>query len=162
MITLSSGEIDFIRLSIENNCRTDGRTKLERTPIEIAYGDMTLKNSNGGCKLKLPDTNNFQLISAKAELEKPENDSPNAGKIELQISSSKLSELSVNKANYLRTKMQDMTTFLNNGLLNYAPLKKLELKKGSLAWKIYLDIFVLGELDYNHLDYQVKLLYINT
>jgi len=49
--------------------------------------------------------------------------------------------------------MQDMTTFLNNGLLNYAPLKKLELKKGSLAWKIYLDIFVLGELDYNHLDY---------
>jgi len=59
MITLSSGEIDFIRLSIENNCRTDGRTKLERTPIEIAYGDMTLKNSNGGCKLKLPDTNNF-------------------------------------------------------------------------------------------------------
>ena len=115
MLTLATGQKEFIRLCIENNCRPDGRAKWDRTPIEIDFGPNTLINSNGSCKLKLPDTQSLLYISAKAEIETPNPNSPNSGIIELQISSSKLSELPLNKANYLKTKLADMAHFIKIG-----------------------------------------------
>jgi exosome complex RNA-binding protein Rrp42 (RNase PH superfamily) len=151
MLTLSSGEKDFIRQCFEHNCRPDGRTKYDRTPIEIDFSPTTLINSNGSCKLKLPDTQSLLYISAKAEIENTIPGNPNSGIVELQISSSKISELPLNKANHLKTKLADMTHFVKTGLLDYIPLDKLCLLEGALCWKIYLDVFVLGELEYNHL-----------
>jgi len=145
MQALSKVEKDFIKLCIENNVRPDGRTKYERSQIEIAFGPNTLCNSNGSCKLKLPDSQSLLYISAKAEISQPSPTCQKSGTIELQIGSSKLTDLSLNKANYLKTKIADITMFLKNGQLDLIPLEKLGLLEGSLAWKVYLDIFVLGE-----------------
>jgi exosome complex RNA-binding protein Rrp42 (RNase PH superfamily) len=100
MSTLSSGEKDFIRQCFEHNCRPDGRTKYDRTPVEIDFSPTTLINSNGSCKLKLPDTQSLLYISAKAEIESTMPGNGNSGILELQISSSKISELPLNKANH--------------------------------------------------------------
>lgn len=153
MILLSSGQKDFIREGLQFNCRPDGRGKLERRPQEISFGENTLCNSNSACKLRLPDTKSYLLISAKAELTKPTENEPNSGILIQKIVSSKLSELNLNQSKYLQAKLADMTKFQEHGLLKYVPKESLGLVEGSLCWLVYIDAYVLGELDYNHLDH---------
>lgn len=153
MILLSGGQKDFISQGLQYNCRPDGRGKYERRPLEISFGENTLCNSNSACKLRLPDTKSYLFISAKAELTKPKENEPNSGILVQKIVSSKLSELNLNQSKYLQAKLADMTKFLENGLLKYTPKESLSLVEGSLCWLIYIDVYVLGELEYNHLDH---------
>ena len=162
MEKLSFEQSNFLKLCLENDCRGDGRCRLSYRPLEFAYGveKNTLCNSNGSCVLRIPDTQALLYVSAKAELGKPKSrkEEPKGknyeGKIELHLNYNKNKDNTLNKSNFIGSKLQNCQNFLQHGLIDLIDLKKLCLVEGSLCWIIHLDIFIVGcDLDYNHLDY---------
>ena len=85
-LKISQSEKDYILQGIEQNIRTDGRTRLEFRPVILETG--ILSQSNGSARLSFRDSSTDILVSIKAEISEPNPLHPNSGKIEIQVSGS--------------------------------------------------------------------------
>ena len=82
------------------------------------------------------------ICGIKAELVKPDADSPNSGSLNVNFEYSSVSSPSA-RSGPPNEKAQSISLFLNNILNSVADKKQLGIKPDEVAWAIFLDIYCL-------------------
>ena len=80
-ILLSEAEKTFICHGVEDNFRADGRCRGDVRPMVLETG--VVSHASGSCHLRLANTD--ILVGVKTELESPEPDAPDRGRIEFFV-----------------------------------------------------------------------------
>lgn len=137
---LSVGEKTFILHGVDADCRNDGRNRCEYRPMELETG--LLPQSHGSARLRIGKTD--VLVAVRVELDTPNADRPNHGKLEFFV------DCSANATPAFEGKGgDDLATEISNILaLAYKTpdafdLTDLCILPQKKCWKIYVDILIL-------------------
>jgi len=136
---LSHSERLFIKKGVELNVRTDGRSRMDYRFFTVKTG--VIPHANGSCRLKLGRTD--VLVSVKAELTKPETESPNLGKLICSVDCTRSSVLEGEEA--LKNLNINLTSGISRLLCESKTLDLTSLCviKGKQVWFLYIDAMVL-------------------
>ena len=147
-ILLSEAEKTFICHGVEDNFRADGRCRGDVRPMVLETG--VVSHASGSCHLRLANTD--ILVGVKTELESPEPDAPDRGRIEFFV------DCSANATPSFEGRGGEGLATDISGVLSRAyssdevlDLKKLLVLSGHTCWILYVDILVL-EVGGNILD----------
>ncbi|XP_053976413.1 exosome complex component RRP42-like isoform X1 [Hylaeus anthracinus] len=139
-ISLSGGEKTFILHGVDADYRNDGRMRCEYRSLEIETKLML--QTNGSARLRIGNTD--ILVGVKVELDIPNADKPNEGKLEFFV------DCSANASPAFEGKGgDDLATEISNTLViayqtrNALDLRTLCILPHKKCWKIYVDVLIL-------------------
>ncbi|XP_076276664.1 exosome complex component RRP42-like isoform X3 [Lasioglossum baleicum] len=139
-IILSAGEKTFILHGVDADSRNDGRRRCEYRTMEIET--KLMPQTHGSARLRIGNTD--ILVGIKVELDTPNADTPDQGKLEFFV------DCSANATPAFEGKGgDDLATEISNTLAvayqtrNAFDLRTLCILPGKKCWKIYIDILVL-------------------
>lgn len=137
---LSPGEIRFIRNSVVDDIRVDGRSRLDFRPLSLETG--LLPQANGSARLVLEGTD--VLVGVKAELGTPSLDNPEQGRVEVTVECcpSASPEFEGRGGSSLNLEL-GRALERSLSLPSVLDLNSLSLIKGKQCWVIYVDALVL-------------------
>lgn len=139
MQKIGASEKGFLVEGIEQNIRSDGRTRLEFRPNVLETGILTL--SNGSARLSLRDSSTDILASVKAEIGEPEPEHPTMGKIDVHVSCSP--SVSAKFDGRVAEEINTELTLMLQRLLctkSSLNLEELCIIKGKKVWKLHVDV----------------------
>ncbi|KAJ3672974.1 hypothetical protein LUZ60_006348 [Juncus effusus] len=153
MVGLSKGEKNFIKGGIEQDLRSDGRTRLQFRSISVETG--VIPQASGSARVRLGATE--VIASIKAELGRPNGLQPDKGKVSIFVDCSPTAapifegrggeELSTE----LSTALQQCLLGGKTGAGAAIDLSSLVLVEGKVCWDLYIDALVISS-DGNLLD----------
>ncbi|XP_043263148.1 exosome complex component RRP42 [Colletes gigas] len=139
-ISLSGGEKTFILHSVDADFRNDGRKRCEYRSMEIET--KLMPQTHGSARLRIGNTD--ILVGIKVELDIPQADKPDEGKLEFFV------DCSANATPAFEGKGgDDLATEISNTLViayqtrNAFDLKTLCILPHKKCWKIYVDVLIL-------------------
>jgi exosome complex component RRP42 len=134
--SLSIAEQYYILEGCRDNCRADGRSRVDLRPFSLLTTD-PLVLSHGSSRILASNTE--ILCSIKAELVHPRPETPHQGVVEFHV------DLGTNgdfrKRRLLEQQLQTSLTFLLQDTL--VPLESLCVVPGHYAWRLHCDLLVL-------------------
>jgi exosome complex component RRP42 len=138
--SLSIAEQYYILEGCRDNCRADGRSRVELRPFSLLTTD-PLVLSHGSSRILASNTE--ILCSIKAELVHPRPETPNHGVVEFHVDLGTTVDSSgdFRKRRLLEQQLQTSLTFLLQETL--VPLESLCVVPGHYAWRLHCDILVL-------------------
>jgi len=136
---LSHSERLFIKKGVELNVRNDGRARMDYRGFTVNTG--VIPHASGSCRLKLDRTD--VIVSVKAELTKPEPETPDLGKLACSVECTSSSILEGDEA--LKNLNINLTSGLSKLLCESKTLdlSSLCILKGKQVWLLYIDAMVL-------------------
>lgn len=149
MVTLSVSEKEFTRQGCHDDCRVDGRRRLDHRPYvilsETSVADAPLILSTGSARLVTMDLN--LLCSVKAQVVHPAPMSPDQGVVDLHVDTL--------SAGTLRSELDRLEGLLTHLLVSHGELvdlKALCILPGSYVWRLQIDVYVLNDAGGNLID----------
>lgn len=137
---LSLAEKTFILHGVDDNYRTDGRSRSEYRPMEVET--KVIPHTSGSARLRLANTD--ILVGVKSEVDTPYPDNPDEGKLEFFV------DCSANATPAFEGKGgDDLGTEISNTLtIAYQSSHVLDLTSLCIlpqqkCWKLYVDILIL-------------------
>ena len=163
---ISPEEIEFYKKTLELEKRYDGRNLCDFREYKIEKDTLIFPNALYGVKITIPNSKNEILIAINGDIkitktptekkneEKPKIESNEKSFLTLEIktSSEPNNELKRQKQQNILTEIEDL---LKKFLLKNLNSSKLQISE-KVNWEIICDIFVIGELTLNELDYIIK------
>jgi exosome complex component RRP42 len=153
MMGLSEGEKRFLRGGIQQDLRSDGRTRVQFRSISVETG--VIPQANGSARVRLGATE--VIASIKAELGKPSLLHPDKGKVSIFVDCSPTAapiyggkggeELSME----LSVALERCLLGGKSGAGAAIDLSSLVLVEGKVCWDLYIDALVISS-DGNLLD----------
>jgi len=131
---------DHLKAFLKRDTRPDGRSLEEFRPIIIAPN--VLNSCDSSCLVRLGATK--VMCGIKAELVKPEADSPKSGMVSVNFEFSSVSS-SNQRSGPPTEKAQSISIFVNNILKGILDLTEIGIKEDELAWSIFVDIYCLED-----------------
>lgn len=138
-ILISDAEKTFILHGVEDDLRCDGRSRCDYRPMEIETGLVT--HANGSCRLRLANTD--VLVAVKSEIDIPQLENPDEGKITFFVDCSANAapefegrageDLAMEFSNTLETAYRSRQAF---------NLKELCILPQQRCWKLNVDVLV--------------------
>jgi exosome complex component RRP42 len=141
MIKISNSEKQYIIDGIQQNMRTDGRSRLDYRAFSVETG--IVSQTNGSARVKLAN-NTDVLVGVKVEIGEPDPDFPNQGRLEVKVecSPSASPEFEGRGGEELNAVLSAM---LRNLLHNAQTVEwtSLCITPGKQCWIVYVDCLVL-------------------
>lgn len=139
-LLLSPTEKVFIVHGVQDDYRSDGRSNIDYRPMELETD--VVSHASGSARLRLANTD--ILVGVKTEIDMPNPDKPNEGKIEFFVDCSANAtpefegrggeQLAISISNMMQRAYQSSQAF---------SLKQLCIFEGKQCWKLYIDILIL-------------------
>ncbi|XP_055380092.1 exosome complex component RRP42 [Condylostylus longicornis] len=139
-VVLSEAEKAFILHGVEDELRLDGRSCKDYRPMELETD--IVSHASGSARLRLANTD--VLAAVKTEIDTPNSETPNCGKIEFFVDCSANAtpafegrggeELAVELADTLAKAYESTSAF---------DLTTLCILTGQQCWKLYVDVLIL-------------------
>jgi len=136
---LSEYEKIFLLHGVQDGMRLDGRSFNDYRPIQVEFEK--INNSYGSCQLVLGETK--LIATVKAEIDEPEANTPNLGKIDFLVdcSANATPEFQGRGGENIASKIVNV---LNNIFsVNNFDLTQLCIAEGKKCWHMYVDIVLL-------------------
>lgn len=137
-VCLSDGEKLYIIHSVEDDCRVDGRRCLEFRKIKLETD--VIPNCHGSCHIRIGNTD--LLIGVKLQVDDPDPDYPDEGRIEFSA------DCSANASPVFEGRggeeiANDLVSILTNSFTPSIDLKSLCLVPHKSVWLLTVDILIL-------------------
>lgn len=167
---ISPEEIQFYKKTLELDKRYDGRNLCEFREYKIEKDTLIFPNALYGIKITIPNSQNKILIALNGDIKTtdPSNKEkiPNPEKAKKKISEKKQNYLKLEiktssvpetpkKALKQENTLKEIEDLLKKFLLKNLNTSKLQITE-NVHWEIICDIFVIGDLYLNELDYIIK------
>ncbi|KAI8391508.1 ribosomal protein S5 domain 2-type protein [Radiomyces spectabilis] len=138
---ISPAEKSYIEQGIEQDCRADGRGRLEMRHMILETGILSQTSGSARCRLGDSDV----LVGVKAEIGDIEQGQPNQGRIicNVECSPSASQQFEGRGADDLNNTLTVALDRLLNGPQSGINLEKLCLIPGQSCWVLYVDAMVM-------------------
>ncbi|KAI7863722.1 ribosomal protein S5 domain 2-type protein [Spinellus fusiger] len=138
---ISPAEKSYIEQGVENDCRSDGRGRLEYRHLVLETGLLSQTSGSARCRLGDSDV----LVGIKVEIGECEQDQPHQGRIvcNVECSPSASQQFEGRGADDLNNALTLSLDRLLNGPQSGIDLAKLCIIPGQQCWVIYVDAMVM-------------------
>ncbi|XP_041784422.1 exosome complex component RRP42 [Anopheles merus] len=139
-VLLSEAEKTYILHGIQKNMRNDGRTNRDYRPMELE--SEIVVHAAGSARLRLANTD--ILVGVKAEIDTPNPDRPNEGKVDFFIdcSANATPEFEGRGGEQLATEISNTLSKAYESQKGF-DLAGLCIMAGHQCWKLYVDVLIL-------------------
>ncbi|KAI8092767.1 ribosomal protein S5 domain 2-type protein [Halteromyces radiatus] len=138
---ISPAEKSYIEQGIEQDCRADGRGRLEYRHIVLESGLLSQASGSARCRLGDSDV----LVGVKVEIGEVDQENPNVGRIvcNVECSPSASQQFEGRGADDINNTLTLSLDRLYNGPQSGIDLEKLCIIPGQNCWVIYIDAMVM-------------------
>ncbi|KAI8073074.1 ribosomal protein S5 domain 2-type protein [Gongronella butleri] len=138
---ISPAEKTYITEGIDNDCRADGRARMDYRTLVLEAG--LLSQASGSARGRLGDTD--VLVGVKVEIGEVEPDAPNVGRVicNVECAPSASQQFEGRGADDLNNSLTQALDRWYNGAQSGLDLKKLGIIPGQSCWIIYIDAMVM-------------------
>lgn len=139
-ILLSEAEKTFLLHGVEEDYRSDGRSRTDYRPIELETD--VVSHASGSARLRLANTD--VLVGIKTEIDVPNSNCPDFGKIEFFVdcSANATPEFEGRGGEQLATQISCCLQRAYQSSQAF-DLRQLSILRGKQCWKLYVDILIL-------------------
>ena len=159
MIEISEAEITYYKESLRSECRYDGRNLCDFRLVAFTEDALLFPNALYGVRVSIPDSKSSLMIAINADIVETKLDDRGLPieesfiEIDLHTSGSKRQ----NDANVEQTAtMKEMKDLIQKFIIKNINTQKLKLYEDKLHWRIACDIYLVGKLYLNDVDYIFK------
>jgi len=145
--SMSHGERDFIRLGVEQGIRNDGRSGSEFRSLQVDVG--VLPQCFGSARVTIARNvvgggGTDITVAIKAEIITPSQESPNQGKIEVNVECNSILFTGMSHSRDVREELNaELSGILRDMLVETVPLSSLTIMPGKFAWRIFVDAMIM-------------------
>ncbi|CAO3598585.1 unnamed protein product [Absidia cylindrospora] len=138
---ISPAEKSYIEQGVEQNCRADGRGRLEYRHIVLELGLLSQASGSARCRLGDSDV----LVGIKVEIGDVDQENPNVGRVvcNVECSPSASQQFEGRGAEDMNNVLTLALDWLYNGPQCGFDLEKLCIIPGQQCWVIYIDAMVM-------------------
>jgi exosome complex RNA-binding protein Rrp42 (RNase PH superfamily) len=159
MSEISQAEMSFYKESLRNDCRYDGRNLCDFRPVVFTENALLFPNALHGVKVSVPDSKSSLMIGINADIVETKMSDDGTPiddvyiEIELHTSGSKNTRAADTEQS---STMKEIKDLIQKFIIKNINTDKLKLFENKLHWKIVCDIYLVGKLFLNDVDYIFK------